>query len=43
MNPQWYVLYMEFGEVKRQDFGEDEFQAKAFAKQAENAMVCYGF
>lgn len=40
---QWYVLYMEFGIVKKRYFGDDEFGAKAFANSEERAQICYGF
>ena len=39
---QWYVLYTEWGQVKRRCFGDDEVAARKFAETEENAKVRYG-
>jgi len=40
---QWYVVYTEWGQVKRRRVGETELEARKFAETEENAKVYYGF
>ena len=43
MRKGWYVIYTDWGYIKRKFFGNNAEEAKKFAESEENGKVYYGF